>query len=99
MSRCCKWESEVIVWLPEEGSLVRASNERQKRLRATRLREVLMRMYQVDAFTDRLFTGNPAAVLVLEDWLTKVLMLAIAEVNNLAVSSFVKARYDRAWDP
>ena len=28
-----------------------------------------MQRYQVDAFTDRLFAGNPAAVLVLDDWL------------------------------
>lgn len=57
-----------------------------------------MRMYQVDAFTDRLFTGNPAAVLVLEDWLTNELMLAIAQENNLAQTAFVKARSDGAWD-
>ena len=28
-----------------------------------------MKMYQVDAFTKELFKGNPAAVLVLDDWL------------------------------
>ena len=26
-------------------------------------------IYQVDAFTDRMFAGNPAAVVLLEDWL------------------------------
>lgn len=57
-----------------------------------------MRMYQVDAFTDRLFTGNPAGVLVLDDWLSDDLMLAITKENNLAETAFVKARPDGAWD-
>lgn len=57
-----------------------------------------MRMYQVDAFTDQLFKGNPAAVLVLDDWLTDELMLAITQENNLAETAFVKPRQDGAWD-
>lgn len=57
-----------------------------------------MRMYQVDAFTDRLFAGNPAAVLVLDDWLPDDLMLAIARENNLAETAFVKPAGDGAWD-
>lgn len=57
-----------------------------------------MRMYQVDAFTDQLFAGNPAAVLVLEDWLPDDLMLAITQENNLAETAFVKPRPDGAWD-
>lgn len=57
-----------------------------------------MRMYQVDAFTEQLFAGNPAAVLVLEDWLSDDLMLAIAQENNLAETAFVKPRQDGAWD-
>lgn len=57
-----------------------------------------MRMYQVDAFTDRLFAGNPAAVLVVEDWLSDNLMLAIARENNLTETAFVKPRPDGTWD-
>ncbi|GBQ31463.1 PhzF family phenazine biosynthesis protein [Gluconacetobacter azotocaptans] len=57
-----------------------------------------MRMYQVDAFTERLFAGNPAAVLVLDDWLPDDCMLAITQENNLAETAFVKARSDGAWD-
>lgn len=57
-----------------------------------------MRMYQVDAFTDRLFSGNPAAVLVVDDWLPDDLMLAIAQENNLAETAFVRCRRDGAWD-
>lgn len=48
-----------------------------------------MLMYQVDAFTNRVFGGNPAAVLVLERWLPDDLMLEIAEENNLAETAFV----------
>ncbi|WP_312891237.1 PhzF family phenazine biosynthesis protein [Mesorhizobium silamurunense] len=59
---------------------------------------VSMHMYQVDAFTDRLFAGNPAAVLVLDEWLPDDLMLAITQENNLAETAFVKARSDGAWD-
>ncbi|WP_114836256.1 PhzF family phenazine biosynthesis protein (plasmid) [Agrobacterium tumefaciens] len=57
-----------------------------------------MRMYQVDAFSDRLFAGNPAAVLLLDDWLEEGLMLAIAQENNLAETAFVKSRPDGTWD-
>lgn len=57
-----------------------------------------MQMYQVDAFTDQLFTGNPAAVLVVDEWLPDDLMLAITQENNLAETAFVRARSDGAWD-
>jgi predicted PhzF superfamily epimerase YddE/YHI9 len=57
-----------------------------------------MRMFQVDAFADRVFEGNPAAVLVLDDWLPDELMLAIAQENNLAETAFTKAHADGSWD-
>lgn len=57
-----------------------------------------MRMYQVDAFTSRPFAGNPAAVLLLEEWLDDALMLAIAGENNLAETAFARQRPDGAWD-
>ncbi|KAB2793720.1 PhzF family phenazine biosynthesis protein [Brucella anthropi] len=47
-----------------------------------------LRMYQVDAFTDCLFGGNPAAVLILDAWLSDHLMQAIASENNLAETAF-----------
>ncbi|WP_207231836.1 PhzF family phenazine biosynthesis protein [Edaphobacter modestus] len=40
-------------------------------------------MYQVDAFTDRVFGGNPAAVCPLDEWLSDDVMLSIAAENNL----------------
>ena len=45
-------------------------------------------IYQVDAFTGRLFGGNPAAVIPLERWLPDAAMQAIAAENNLAETAF-----------
>lgn len=56
-----------------------------------------MRMFQVDAFADRVFAGNPAAVLVLDDWLPDDLMLAIAGENNLAETAFAVPKGSGAW--
>jgi PhzF family phenazine biosynthesis protein len=44
--------------------------------------------FQVDAFADRPFTGNPAAVMPLERWLDEATMQAIAAENNLAETAF-----------
>lgn len=52
-------------------------------------------MHQVDAFTDRIFHGNPAAVLVLDEALSDAQMLAIAEENNLAETAFVVRHADK----
>lgn len=58
-----------------------------------------MLMYQVDAFADRVFAGNPAAVLVLEQWLADDLMLCIAEENNLAETAFVcRSKTREEWE-
>lgn len=46
-------------------------------------------MYQVDAFTTRLFAGNPAAVVLLDEWLPDSTLAAIARENNLAETAFV----------
>ena len=45
-------------------------------------------IYQIDAFTDKLFGGNPAAVVPLEQWLPDETMLHIAAENNLAETAF-----------
>lgn len=47
-----------------------------------------MRIYQLDAFTDHLFAGNPAAVVPLTDWLPDAQMQQIAAENNLAETAF-----------
>ena len=48
-----------------------------------------IRMYQVDAFTEKVFGGNPAAVCILQDPLSDELMQKIAAENNLAETAFV----------
>jgi PhzF family phenazine biosynthesis protein len=45
-------------------------------------------IYHVDAFTDRLFGGNPAAVVPLKEWLPDALMQAIAAENNVPETAF-----------
>jgi PhzF family phenazine biosynthesis protein len=45
-------------------------------------------IYQVDAFASRLFSGNPAAVCPLEQWIPDETMQAIAAENNLAETAF-----------
>lgn len=47
-----------------------------------------MKQYVVDAFTDTVFKGNPAAVCVMEQWLTDEMMQSIAIENNLSETAF-----------
>ena len=61
---------------------------------------MLIPYYQVDAFASRAFTGNPAGVCLLADWLPDDVLQAIAAENNLAETAFVvqrSARYDLRW--
>jgi len=59
--------------------------------------------FQVDAFAEAPFTGNPAAVMPLQEWLPEEVMQAIAAENNLAETAFTvpsKAEthdYDLRW--
>ena len=46
-------------------------------------------MYQVDAFADKLFSGNPAAVVILKSPLKDHVMQSIAAENNLSETAFV----------
>ena len=57
-------------------------------------------LFQVDAFTGRVFGGNPAAVCPLEAWLDDAKMQAIAAENNLSETAFfVEAgdHYELRW--
>ena len=62
-----------------------------------------LRLHQVDAFADRPFTGNPAAVVPLEAWLPDDLLQAIAMENNLSETAFTipatdgEADYELRW--
>lgn len=61
-----------------------------------------MRIWVVDAFTDRVFSGNPAGVAPLERWLPDATLQAIASENNLAETAFfvptgLKGNYQLRW--
>jgi len=47
-----------------------------------------LKIYQVDAFTDKIFGGNPAAVCPLQEWLSDDLLQNIAMENNLSETAF-----------
>ena len=57
-------------------------------------------IYQVDAFSTKVFGGNPAAVCILKEWLKPETMQSIAAENNLAETAFVVKResdYEIRW--
>ena len=62
-----------------------------------------LKIYQVDAFTGKLFAGNPAAVVPLKKWLPDDMMQQLAMENNLAETVFFvpseekRADYDIRW--
>ena len=47
-----------------------------------------MKQYVVDAFTDKVFAGNPAAVCIMDRWLDESTMQSIAIENNLSETAF-----------
>jgi PhzF family phenazine biosynthesis protein len=59
-----------------------------------------LRMYRVDAFTDTVFAGNPAAVVPLRRWLEDAVMQNIAMENNLSETAFIvpgKSAFHLRW--
>jgi PhzF family phenazine biosynthesis protein len=54
-----------------------------------------LKIYQLDAFTDKVFGGNPAAVVPLTEWLSDDLMQKIALENNLAETAFYVLEEDK----
>lgn len=60
----------------------------------------IVRLYQSDAFADRLFAGNPAAVCPLDAWLPEDVMQSIAAENKLSETAFFvgdNGRYHLRW--
>ncbi len=51
-------------------------------------------IFQVDAFTNKVFGGNPAAVVPLESWPEDSLLLSIAEENNLSETAYFVPKND-----
>jgi PhzF family phenazine biosynthesis protein len=54
-----------------------------------------LKLYQVDAFTNEVFKGNPAAVVPLDSWLEEKVMQNIASENNLSETAFFVKEGDR----
>ena len=58
-------------------------------------------IYQVDAFSDTPFGGNPAAVCILDSWLSDEIMQKIGQENNLSETAFIvrkaKGEYEIRW--
>jgi PhzF family phenazine biosynthesis protein len=54
-------------------------------------------IYQVDAFTSRVFSGNPAAVCLLDAWIDDALLQSIAAENNLSETAFL-VQTDNGFD-
>lgn len=52
-------------------------------------------IYQIDAFTDHIFGGNPACVVPLENWLPDEVLLRIAKENAIAETAFFVEKGDR----
>jgi PhzF family phenazine biosynthesis protein len=64
------------------------------------MREIQLPIFQIDAFSDRIFGGNPAAVCPLNTWLPAQTMQKIAMENNLSETAFfVKSgdQYEIRW--
>jgi PhzF family phenazine biosynthesis protein len=56
--------------------------------------------YQIDAFANAVFSGNPAGVCLLEDWLPEATLQSIAAENNLPETAFLvpqEKHYDLRW--
>jgi PhzF family phenazine biosynthesis protein len=60
-----------------------------------------LKIYQIDAFTNKIFKGNYAAVIILEKWLDKDIMQEIATENNLSETAFARknseGKYEIRW--
>jgi PhzF family phenazine biosynthesis protein len=57
-------------------------------------------LYQVDAFTSKVFAGNPAAVCLLDTWVEDPVLQAIAAENNLSETAFLvrnESGFDLRW--
>ena len=60
-----------------------------------------MKQYVVDAFADRVFSGNPAAVCIIDKWIPEDLMMDITRENNLSETAFAvkvsEGKYHLRW--
>jgi PhzF family phenazine biosynthesis protein len=59
---------------------------------------VELSIFQIDAFADRVFGGNPAAICPLDSWIPDDVMQAIAAENNHAETAFFVAADSKDTD-
>jgi PhzF family phenazine biosynthesis protein len=62
--------------------------------------EMKIPIYQVDAFTSEVFSGNPAAVVLLDHWIDDSTLQAVAAENNLSETAFLVRNpegFDLRW--
>jgi len=57
-----------------------------------------LKLYQIDAFTDTVFKGNYAGVIILEEWLSEELMQSISTENNLSETAFAKKSETNSYE-
>ncbi|MDA3940994.1 MAG: PhzF family phenazine biosynthesis protein [Spirochaetia bacterium] len=55
-----------------------------------------LKIYHIDAFTNEVFKGNYAAVIITDEWLPDNLMQSIASENNLSETAFVLFSQDKS---
>jgi len=58
---------------------------------------MIVDIFQIDAFTNKLFGGNPAAVCPLQDWLPDAILLNIAKENNLAETAYFIHKHNNVF--
>ncbi len=58
---------------------------------------MILDIYQIDAFTNKIFGGNPAAVCPLKEWLSDEVLLNIAKENNLAETAYFTHKHDNVF--
>ncbi len=74
--------------------------ERQPKSTGRGVEKLKIPFYQIDAFTNEVFSGNPAGVCLLEDWLPEATLQSIAAENNLPETAFLvpqEGKYDLRW--
>jgi len=57
-----------------------------------------LKLFQVDSFSDKVFKGNPAAVIALNSWIQEDLMQSIAMENNLSETAFIVEKSDNFYE-
>src|SRR3954466_6001901 len=83
--------------------LTRLPGRPRRRSRVARLEEsnsMTLPLFQVDAFTDRPFSGNPAAVCLLPSWKEDRWLQAVGREMNLSETAFLvkqPAHFDLRW--